>query len=288
MSTPYARERARVEAAVAQEQMAFRIEQVVTVRTERLVPRYRNFFTVLRPIFQIMRFFLKEPGKFIGILRRFKPSVFPGVLCAYARLFEVAMGEMDRRFRLKGAAGLDLATCESIAVLDRLGNYCFTGDPRVLPKTVLDPLVTTESISKGAWPFISPDMLDFRGVSGIMNLARWPHTRDKQKRPILLHVAALGYHYGAVVAANRHSQMWFSQLGGQGIRDLRVAVRFLEDVFREIWIPQTVAFVAFHLRQALNQGIRSGRPRDAQQAEQVNALIEAWEEGEEPFSLKYV
>ncbi|KFA80281.1 hypothetical protein S40288_10266 [Stachybotrys chartarum IBT 40288] len=286
MSTPYARERMRVEAAIEQEQMAFRIEQVVTVKTARLVTRQRNFFTVLRPIFQIMRFFLKEPDKFVAILRRFKPSIFPGILCGFARLFEVAMGEMDRRFRLKGAEGLDLATCESIAVLDRLGNYCFTGDPRVLPKTVLGPLVTMESLSKGSWPFISPTMLDFREMGGRMDLTRWPCMRGGQKRPILMHVAALGYHYGGVVAANRHSQIWFSQLGGQGIRDLRVAVRFLEDVFREMWIPQTVAFLGFHLRQILNHGARSGKPIDTQQAERVSALLEAWEEDSEPFSLR--
>ncbi len=111
-STPYARERARVEAAVSQEQMAFRIEQVITVRTARLVAKRRNFFTVLEPIFQIIRLYLKEPAKYTTILRRFSPSVFPGVLCAFARVFDVAMREMERRFRLGGDEGLDLATCE--------------------------------------------------------------------------------------------------------------------------------------------------------------------------------
>ncbi|KID82200.1 hypothetical protein MGU_10458 [Metarhizium guizhouense ARSEF 977] len=81
-STPFAREKERILAAVAQEQIAFRMEQVVTVRTSRLVPRRRTFFTVLKPIFQIMRFFLKEPDKYTKILRCFPPSVFPGILCS--------------------------------------------------------------------------------------------------------------------------------------------------------------------------------------------------------------
>lgn len=284
-STPFAREYERIRAAIAQEEIAFRMEQVVTVRVSRLVPSRRTFFNVLKPIFQIMRFFLKEPDKYTKILRRFPPSIFPGILCSFARLFEVAFGEMERRFRAKGAEGLDLALCESIAVLDRLGNYCFTGDPRVLPSTVLGPLVTMESIRKGAWPFISPEMLDFRGVGGSMNMGRWPRSKDKQNRPILLHVAALGYHYGALVAANRHSEMWFGQLSGKGIHDLRKAVRFLEELFREIWIPQTVAFVALQLRRKLNRGVRSGKSPEvhARQAEQMSTLLGSWEMDKEPF-----
>lgn len=86
-------------------------------------------------------------------------------------------------------------------------------------------------------------MLDFRGVGGSMNMVHWPRSKDKQNRPILLHVAALGYHYGALDVANRHSQVWFGQISGKGIRDLRKAAQFLEELFREIWIPQTVAFV---------------------------------------------
>lgn len=289
-STPFARERGRIEAAVEQEQLAFRMEQVVTIKTSLLVPQQRSFYAVLRPIFQIMRFFLKEPAKYTRILRRFRPSIFPGVLAAFARVFEVAFAEMTRRFRAKGVDGLSLALCESIAVLDRLGNYCFTGDPRVLPSTVLGPLVTMESIRKGGWPFISPSMLDFREADGRMNMIRWPRSGDRQNRPLLLHVAALGYHYGPLVAANRHSQVWFGQLAGQGIRDLHVAVRFLEDVFREIWVPQTMGFIALQLRRQVMRGARSGASpeENSRQAEQLSSLLTAWESSEAPFSEQYV
>lgn len=287
-STPFARERERIEAAMAQEQMAFRMEQVVTVRASQLIRRRRDFFSVLQPIFQLMRFFLKESVLYTPVLRSLRPSIFPGVLCSFARLFELALGEMDRRFRAKGEEGLDLALSEGIAVLDRLGNFCFTGDPRVLPSTVLGPLVTMESLRKGAWPFVSPAMLDFRGSVGKMNTVRWPRTADN--RPILLHVAALAYHYGPVVAANRHSQIWFGQLGGKAIHDIRVAVRFLEEVFRELWIPQTVAFIAFQLRRQLNRNVRSGKPpaEHLRQSERINTVLTSWEASEEPFSSQHV
>lgn len=39
LSTPFARERQRIEAAIAQDQVAFRMEQVVTMRTSRLIAR---------------------------------------------------------------------------------------------------------------------------------------------------------------------------------------------------------------------------------------------------------
>lgn len=59
------------------------------------------------------------------------------------------LGEMDRRFAAKGDKGLDLALCKSVAVLNRLSNYCFIGDPRVLLSIVLKPLMIMESICRG-------------------------------------------------------------------------------------------------------------------------------------------
>src|SRR4051794_5884193 len=102
-------------------------------------------------------------------------------------------------------------------VLDRLGNYCFTGDPRVLMSTILRPLATMDSMKLGAWPYVSSDMLDFREGCGRMDVARWPRTKDKERKPILLHLASLEYHYGRVVAANCYSRLWFGQLGAEAI-----------------------------------------------------------------------
>lgn len=282
-STPFARERQRIEAAVAEEEFSFRFEQVVSVHVPRLVPMRRNFLNVLRPIFQLMRFFLKEKQSYSWILRRFPPSVFPGVLVAFAKMFELAVGEMERRFTADGSRGLGLALSESVAALDRLGNFCFTGDPRVLPTTVFRPLGTMESLRRAGWPYIDPVMLDFRSTDGIINLGRWPTLEGD--RPALMHVAALAYHYGPVVAANRHSQLWFAELGGQSIRGISDAGRFLEKVFGELWIPQMRAFIGQQLHRRLHKGFRSGRGEPAIQA---GAALRAWEDCEEPFRWRYV
>ncbi|KAB5522988.1 hypothetical protein GE09DRAFT_1258623 [Coniochaeta sp. 2T2.1] len=284
-SMPFARERHRVEAAIEQDQLSFRMEQVVTVRTSRLESGRRDFFSVLRPIFQLMRFFLKETRLYIPTLRTFKPSVFPKVLCSYATLFELALGEMDRRYRATSDQGLGPALSEAVAVLDRLGHFCFTGDPRVLPTTVLTLLLTMESLRKGAWPFIWPDMLDFREGSGVMNISRWPQTQDR--RPALLHISALAFHYGPAVAAGRHSQIWFGHMRSQSIRQLRSAVAFLEEVFRGLWIPEMVTFMACQLRRHCGSGTRGGRrpsEEHRQQLEQFHAALEAWGACKEPFS----
>ena len=50
-SKPFARERQRIQKAVAEDEFAFRMEQVVSVNVARLVPRQRNLRTVLQPIF---------------------------------------------------------------------------------------------------------------------------------------------------------------------------------------------------------------------------------------------
>ena len=288
-STPFARERHRIEASMLEEQLAFRMEQVVTVRASQLVQRRRSFFNVLQPIFQLIVFFLKQHESYIPLLRSFKPSVFPNVLGSFAHMFELAMAEMERRFQAKGADGLDLAQSEAIAVLDRLGNFCFTGDPRVLPSTVLGPLITMESLRKGAWPFVSPDMLDFRESVGSMNVARWPRTTDN--RPILLHVAALGFHYGAVVASNRHSQIWFGQLGGRTINNIRAAVRFTEEVISGLWVPQMVSFMTYQFRRQLVRSIANGgsdQTQDSQRSERINAALASWESSDKPFSNRSV
>src|SRR6478609_2133307 len=111
-STPFARERQRVEAAMQANEFAFRFEQVISIDAPRLVRRRRNFSSVLQPIFQLMRLFLKEKQLYAGILRRFSPDIFPGVMVAFARVMEAAIAEMDRRFREAGSKGLGMALSE--------------------------------------------------------------------------------------------------------------------------------------------------------------------------------
>ncbi|RTE73082.1 hypothetical protein BHE90_012476 [Fusarium euwallaceae] len=286
LSIPFAREQHRIKTAMSQNQVAFRMEQVVTIRTNKLESHRRHFFSVLQPIFQLIRFFLKEKRSYTSVLRGFKPSIFPNVLCSFARLFELTLAEMHQRFQARADKGLDLALSEAVAVLDRLGNYCFTGDSRVLMSTVLRPLFTTDSLKLGAWPYVSADMLDFRGASGKMDVIRWPRTKDEERRPILLHLASLEYHYGRVVAANCHSRVWFGQLGAEAINHIGSANKFIKKIFRGFWVPQMVSFMAHQLRIQLNQGARSGRDptEHLHRSQRFSTILEAWELSEEPFS----
>ncbi|KAH7183772.1 hypothetical protein BKA60DRAFT_671607, partial [Fusarium oxysporum] len=150
-STPFARERQRIEAALNVNEFAFRFEQVVSIDVPRLIRQRRNFHSILHPIFQLMRLFLKEKQLYTGILRRFTPSIFPGILVAFAKVLEAAIGEMDRRFREGGSRGLGMALSEGVAALDRIGNFCFTGDPRVLPTKVMKLLGIIDSLRIQLW-----------------------------------------------------------------------------------------------------------------------------------------
>ncbi|KAH7010976.1 hypothetical protein EDB80DRAFT_571001, partial [Ilyonectria destructans] len=85
---------------------------------------------------------------YMGILQRFPPAVFPGVLTAFARTIELGIGKIDCRFRDSRSRGLGLALLEGIAALNWLGNFYFTGDPRVLPSRVLGLLGITDSLYK--------------------------------------------------------------------------------------------------------------------------------------------
>ena len=90
-----------------------------------------------------------------------------------------------------------MALSEGAATLDRLGHYCFTGSSKALVSSVLGPLKTIESLKKGAWPYLDPQLLDLRQGEGRLDAMRWPRT--KKGRSIFLHVASLNFHYGPEV-----------------------------------------------------------------------------------------
>ena len=112
-----------------------------------------------------------------------------------------------------------------------------------------------ESLRKAAWPYIKPSILDLRPGAGKIHLGLWP--RAEKNRPVLMHVAALAYHYGQSVADNRHSKLWFAELGGRSIQGISSAGRFLEEVLRDLWIPEMKAFVAHQLHRHPSQAGRS-------------------------------
>jgi hypothetical protein len=278
-SRPFARERQRIQHAVAEEEFAYRMEQVVNIDVERLIPQRRNLRTILQPIFQLMRFYLQETQHYTPLLRCFRPNIFPRILGSFARVFELAIDEMLVRFRAQGSNGLGLALSEGVAALDRLGHYCFTGSLKALIGSVLKPLKTMDILRRGAWPFIDPQMLDLRHGEGSMDIQQWPRAKDG--RPIFMHVASLSHHYGPEVAASRHSLAWFRDLGGKTIGGPADATRFLKDLFRDLWIPQMVAFVRHQLRR------RMGKASSAALWQSQRSLIDNWAGSSHPFSWRY-
>jgi hypothetical protein len=283
-SRPFARERQRILRAVAEDEFAYRMEQVVCFDVARLLPSRRNLRTILRPIFQLMRFYLQETQHYTKLLRCFRPTVFPQILGSFARVFDLAVGEMLKRFRAQGSQGLGMALSEGVAALDRLGHYCFTGNPTVLMSSVLGPLKTMESLQKGGWPYIDPQLLDLRIGEGSLDVMRWPRAGDQ--RPIFMHTASLGFHYGPQVAASRHSLVWFRDLGGKSINGPAGATRFLDELFRDLWIPQMIAYVSHQLRRQLH--LDSGNdedvlPEELEVKQQQRALLETWEKSPNPF-----
>lgn len=288
-SKPFARERRRLQASIDAEEYAFRLEQVMHVQIDRLARGRRRFPTVLEPILHYMRFFLCEPTEYGHILHSFRPSVFPGILAAYAQLFYVALGELRQRMDARKAKGVDVALAEGVAALDRLGSYCFTGHPRSLMGSVMKPLDTIISIEQGAWPYINPHLLDLQTVGGCLNLALWP--RGERQRPILLHVAALTYHYGAAIAVSRHTHVWFQELGGKAMTGPSRITKFFEEFFQDLWLPQTVSFIKHHLERCLR---KEDRRRDAQVAQEgrtdllanQRSLLERWAGSRYPFSWR--
>ncbi len=165
-STPFAREKVFIERAMQNNEFAFRMEQVVTVRAQNLVRRRRTFHHIIRPIFQLMRFFLQETDQYVLTLRRFPPAVFPGILAAFSGVFELAVEEMRQRYVDQGSQGLGLALSEGVAALDRLGHFGLTGDSSVLVPKIFSLTQTMDSLRKAAWPYINPEVLDLRRGTG--------------------------------------------------------------------------------------------------------------------------
>ncbi|KAF2664817.1 hypothetical protein BT63DRAFT_418151 [Microthyrium microscopicum] len=204
--------------------------------------------------------------------------VFPQILGSFACVFGLATNEMLVRFRAQGSTGLGIALAEGVAALDRLGHYCFTGSPLVLMSSVLKPLQTMDSLQRGGWPFIDPGILDLRQGEGTLDIANWPRAKDG--RPIFMHVASLAFHYGPEIAESRHSLVWFRDLGGKSISGPASATRFLEDLFRDLWIPQMVEFISHQLRR------HASRDQDLslQLLQEQRTLIETWSHSPHPFT----
>ncbi|KAF5503929.1 hypothetical protein CGCF413_v004072 [Colletotrichum fructicola] len=288
-SKPFARERRKLNTAVDQEEFAYRMEQVVSLNIHHMCRAERTFAAVIRPIFQLIRFFCAEHESYIRLFRSIPPQVFPRVMCAYSRVFELALGEMERRYVAGGERGLDLAHSEAVAILDRLGGYIFTGHERHLPTTVLRPLGTLDSLRSGAWPYINPAVLGLDSSvssSAVINTRLWPRSA-KTGRLVLLHVNELRYHYGDGVASGRETEIWFDQLGEDAFRSHSDMTSFTAELLREMWIPQTKLCIASQLRRRLQEAAEpASTPITSAQIAACKSAITAWEATPEAFTSK--
>jgi hypothetical protein len=138
-SRPFAREARRVRAAIDGEDYAFRIEQVISMQVSKLGQGRRTFETILYPIFQLMRFYLKEPHQYHQILHTFLPEVYPGVLGSYSTLFDKAMSSLQEKSKLAKATKGNIAISEAAATLDRLGSYLFSGNAKIVGNSLSAP-----------------------------------------------------------------------------------------------------------------------------------------------------
>ncbi|CEJ95283.1 hypothetical protein VHEMI10772 [[Torrubiella] hemipterigena] len=200
-----------------------------------------------------------------------------------ARVFELMTEEIHARYVQQGEQGLGLALSESIAAIDRLGNYCFTGDPHVLPRKVFGLTGTLEALSKGGWPYINPDILDMRPEAGRLHLGQWP--KMNSGKPLLMHAASLAFHYGEEVASNRHSQLWFSCMGGISIGSLSELNEFLSQLFEDILIPEMRAFTLHQIRRWMTREARAGH---LQVTPRMAKTIEEWQQSIAPFKQEHL
>jgi hypothetical protein len=94
-------------------------------------------------------------------------------------------------------------------------------------------------------------------------------------------MASLSFHDGPEVGASRHSLIWFRDLGAKSIGGP-------EEVFRDLWQPEMVAFVSHWVQRQVGQGgdvldsdVARGCPERRQRE---RTLVETWKKSEHPFS----
>ncbi|KAG6234707.1 hypothetical protein E4U25_005703 [Claviceps purpurea] len=117
------------------------------------------------------------------------------------------------------------------------------------PLQVNEPRTYVQNgLRRGGWPYINPTILDIG--SGFINLQRWPMSPETG-RPTLLHTDELRYHYGAVVAASRESELWLAQLSDEGITGPQAMIDYVAELVERRWVPETLSFMAKQLRKKL-------------------------------------
>lgn len=278
-SRPFAREAQRVQAAIEGEDYGYRMEQVVSMQVSKLCDERRTFTTILHPIFQLMRFYLREPHHYRRILHTFAPEVYPGVLCGFSSLFDKAMVGLQEKSKLLKQNTCNVAIAEAAAAFDRMGSYLFSGSAKVVNNSIFRHLGTTDSLRYGGWPYVDPGVLNVQDDSASLNKARWPRRKDEQ--PALLHPAVLDFYYGKHIGATRQSNAWLRDFRGMEVAGRTNATNLLVDIFRHMWVPQTIEFVTRAVDRLSRRWIRAS---DTVRVDEATQLLEDWVETERPFS----
>jgi hypothetical protein len=277
---PFAREREQVTLAIRNQEYAYRVEQVFNIDATKLAQTKRTFREVLRPALHFIHFFLTQSSTFEHLLRVFDPMIFPRVLISFARIIEVITDKLLARFDANDAAGLNFALSEGLSALDRLGNYCFTGNACSLSSRIFAHFGTTQSLLQCGWPYINPAILDLRPSHGYLNLQGWP--QNASSRPYLLHVAALEYYYTKQVAEQRIYSIWLQDLQVKRVTNLRSAIEFLTDVVTHTWLPQMTLWLFKQAERTVKSDSYFQKHNAATVAADLHAL-EAWRDSSHPF-----
>lgn len=61
------------------------------------------------------------------------------------------------------------------------------------------------------------------------------------------------------------------------------ATSFLTELFRDLWVPQTVSFVSFQFHRGIG-----GNNEDAESIEQNSERVQRWTQCSHPFAWTYV
>jgi hypothetical protein len=272
---PLAREKQRVTRAIAKRDFAFRLEQIVTIDVKALLPVNKHAETLIRPMLQLIRVFNLEQ-KYIKIFRVFEPSVFPGILCTFSRLFEVAIGYITDYFVQNKLEYVGVPAAEYVSLLDRVAAYMFTGSAKYLKPSVMRKLGTMDALKKFAFPYIDPGMLQVCPQT-YLNIEKWP--KDDRGRPNLLQTAALGYYYGKTVRSGRESSIYFEYFKN-AIQAPAEAMEYLVDLLKEQMLPETSRFIGRQLLRAIGDDKNQNRAAKTNHRE----LVSTWENAENPFS----
>ena len=72
----------------------------------------------------------------------------------------------------------------------------------------------------------------------------------------------------------------FTELGGMAVEGTNGATKFLEELFRDLWVPQMVVFVHYQLGHTL----KVTGARGANEVGRRRELLKQWSECGSPFS----